>query len=253
MARTISMMQPYLFPYLGYFQLIAASDAFVLGDDLQYVKRSWMNRNRILTQEQANLITFPLRRGGHLDAINERWLCDQFEQEAAQLIKVIERSYAKAPYRLDALDLLRSILGSSERNLARFAELSIRSLCAYMRIDTPIYVQSQLANTQDMDKQDRVIFLTQRLEGRRYLNLIGGISLYCPAYLASHDIELRFLSMNDLTYPQGKHAFVPSLSIIDVLMFNSRDEVKRLLECYTEIESPLLFESSASGQPQLSL
>ena len=85
MHRTVSMMQPYLFPYLGYFQLIATSDAFVLGDDLQYVKGSWINRNRVLCDGQPKLISFPLKKASHLGTIRERWLCDEFDKEAAAL------------------------------------------------------------------------------------------------------------------------------------------------------------------------
>lgn len=110
MLRTVSMMQPYLFPYLGYFQLIALSDVFVLGDDLQYVKGSWMNRNRVLVNGQPKLITFPLRKGHQTEQIRERWLCDDFDREAEALMKMLERCYAKAPQRDTVLPLIRSIL-----------------------------------------------------------------------------------------------------------------------------------------------
>src|SRR5476651_2035291 len=98
MARTIAMMQPYLFPYLGYFQLIAAADVFVLGDDLQYIRSGWVNRNRILHNGQAKLITFPLKRDRHDMPINQRQLADNFDEEAERLINVISQCYRKAPY-----------------------------------------------------------------------------------------------------------------------------------------------------------
>lgn len=236
MSRTVAMMQPYLFPYLGYFQLINASDTFVLGDDLQYVKGSWINRNRVLVNGQPKLITFALKKGNQRDLIMQRWLCDDFEREAATLLKTFERSYAKAPHHADVMPLLREILGNPERNLARFTEHSIRRICAYLGIDTPIVNGSHLGDTQGMDKQQRVIEQAQLLGAQRYINLIGGMELYCPALFRAHDLQLRFLRMDDLTYPQLKHPFVPSLSIIDVLMFNSPADVQGMLGRFSLLE-----------------
>jgi hypothetical protein len=247
MLKTISMMQPYLFPYLGYFQLIEASDAFVLVDDLQFVKGSWMNRNRVLTHDgQPKLITFPLRKGSRRAAINERWLSDTFDEEAKALLIMLEHSYKKAPYRAEVLALLTSIFANPDRNLARFTENSIRALCRYMKIDTPIHILSELADTRQMDKQDRIIKVAQQLGGTRYLNSIGGVPLYCPDYFASHDLQLRFIKMDEVTYPQLTSEFVPSLSIIDVLMFNSIDAVKELLTRYTLVEGIAHLDSSST-------
>ncbi len=236
MLRTVSMMQPYLFPYLGYFQLIALSDVFVLGDDLQYVKGSWMNRNRVLVDGQPKLITFPLRKGHQTEQIRERWLCDDFVREAEALMKMLERCYAKAPQRDTVLPLVRSILAYPERNLALFTENALRRICAYMDIRTPIYRGSSLGLPAKMDMQDRVIQIVHRMDGELYLNPIGGIELYCPARFRADGLLLRFLRMDDLTYPQFKHPFVPSLSIIDVLMFNSREQLKDLLLRFSVVE-----------------
>ena len=187
MLRTVSMMQPYLFPYLGYFQLIALSDVFVLGDDLQFVRGSWMNRNRILVNGQPKLISFPLKKGHQTERINQRWLCDDFDKEAAGLMLTLERCYAKAPQRDAVLPLIRGILQCPERNLALFTENSLRCLCAYLGIRTPIYRGSSLGLPAKMDMQDRVIQITHRMDGELYLNPIGGMELYCPARFRAED------------------------------------------------------------------
>nr|WP_272890770.1 WbqC family protein [Stutzerimonas sp. S1] len=230
-------MQPYLFPYLGYFQLINVSDVFVLGDDLQYEKGSWMNRNRVLVNGQPKLITFPLKKGHLGERINQRWLSDDFEREAEALLKMLERCYAKAPQHASVMPLLRSILEYPERNLALFTEHSLRRLCQYIGITTPIFRGSDLCLPPVMDKQDRVIQIARRMDGELYLNPIGGIDLYCPARFRAEGLLLRFLRMDDeLTYPQLKHAFVPSLSIIDVLMFNDQEAIKDMLGRFSVIE-----------------
>ncbi|TCD21427.1 hypothetical protein E0D86_12515 [Pseudomonas sp. IC_126] len=236
MLRTAAMMQPYLFPYLGYFQLIAHSDAFVLGDDLQYVKASWINRNRVLVNGQPKLITFPLRKGGQFDPINQRWLCEAFPQEAQKLLKTLEFAYARAPYHDEVIALIREILTHPERNLARFIEHSIRCICAYLQITTPIHIGSEMGLPARMDKQERVIGLTKKLDAERYINPIGGMALYCPALFRAYGLSLRFLRMDDLSYPQFGQPFVPALSIIDVLMFNSQSDVQGLLKRFSLVE-----------------
>lgn len=245
MLRTVSMMQPYLFPYLGYFQLIARSDAFVLGDDLQYVKSSWINRNRVLANGQPKLITFPLRKANQFAPINQRWLCDEYAHEAQKLLKTLELGYARAPYKTETIALVREILAHPERNLARFIENSIRRICAHLQIVTPIRIGSELGLPARMDKQERVVTIAHKMNAELYINPIGGTELYCPAYFRSHGLALRFLKMDDLSYPQFNHPFVPSLSIIDVLMFNSRNEAQALLKRFSLVEG---IEQSATLQ-----
>ncbi|WP_417778960.1 WbqC family protein [Stutzerimonas xanthomarina] len=236
MLRTISMMQPYLFPYLGYFQLIARSDVFVLGDDLQYVKGSWINRNRVLANGQPKLITFPLRKANQFFPINQRWLCDEFELEAQKLLKTLELVYSRAPHKAEVMTLVRQILAHPERNLARFIENSIRRICAYLQIATPIRIGSEMGLPARMDKQERVVTIAHKMNAELYVNPIGGTALYCPAYFRSNGLVLRFLQMDDLSYPQFNQPFVPSLSIIDVLMFNSRSEAQALLKRFSLVE-----------------
>lgn len=240
MLRTAAMMQPYLFPYLGYFQLIACSDAFVLGDDLQYVKGSWINRNRILVNGQPKLVTFSLRNDDPYLSINQRWLSDDFEPNAARLLKTLEYSYARAPFKDETLQLVSQILASPERNLARFAEQSIRALCSHLEIATPIRLGSEMGLPAQMDKQERVVRLAHKLGAEQYINPIGGTALYCPAYFRANGLVLRFLRMDELSYPQLGQPFVPSLSIIDVLMFNGRIGTRALLDRFSLVE----------GQPQ---
>ncbi len=236
MLRTVSMMQPYLFPYLGYFQLIARSDVFVLGDDLQYVKGSWINRNRVLAHGQPKLITFPLRKASQFTAINQRWLCDEFPQETQKLLKTLEYVYARAPYKDEVMTLVRQILAHPERNLARFIENSIRRICAYLQIATPIRIGSEMGLPARMDKQERIITIASKTKAELYINPIGGTALYSPAFFRAHGLALRFLRMDDLSYAQLNHPFVPSLSIIDVLMFNSRSEAQALLKRFSLVE-----------------
>ncbi|GAB3544333.1 WbqC family protein [Noviherbaspirillum agri] len=238
MGKKIGMMQPYLFPYLGYFQLIAAVDVFVLGDDLQYVKESWINRNRILMNGKDKLITFPLKKGAHLSKINERALSDDYQSEMQRLLRVLYAAYAKAPYYKKVNPLLEEIFMHRETNLAKYAENSIRKLCAYMSIATPILIASDLEINDVSDKQDRVIRTAKKLDGQTYINFVGGMQLYDFDRFEAHGMELKFHKIGDVSYPQFRNEFVPLLSIIDVLMFNDIHEVRKKLNCYSLLGRP---------------
>jgi hypothetical protein len=233
MVRTIAMMQPYLFPYLGYFQLIAAADVFVLGDDLQYIRSGWVNRNRILCNGEAKLITFPLKRDRYELPINQRQLSDSFDDEANRLLNIIKQSYAKAPYFAQVMPLLERLLRFPTRHLASYIEHSIREMCGYLHIDTPILRGSDLDIGTPTDKQDRVLKIVQAFSCDRCLNPIGGIELYDSDYFADNGIALRFFKMDSIAYRQFKGEFIANLSIIDVLMFNCVEQVQELLQYYS--------------------
>jgi hypothetical protein len=245
MSKNIGLMQPYLFPYLGYFQLINAVDEFVLGDDLQYEKESWINRNRILVNGRDMLITFPLKKDSHLARINQRVFADNFDSEIERMLKIIGNVYSNAPVFAEFYPVLEKILRYPERRLATYAENSIRSLCDYIGIDTPIRLASEFALPPYMDKQDRVVQSVRMLGGDVYINPIGGTSLYDPTYFSTHGLSLKFHRMGDISYQQFGKPFVPGLSIIDVLMFNRNEKIKELLHCYSlDVPSPVIPFSS---------
>lgn len=187
----------------------------------------------MLANGLPKLVTFALKKGHQTDQIDQRWLCDDFDRQARDLLIMLERSYAKAPHRDEALALVTRILQTPERNLARFTEHSIRSLCAYLRIDTPIHRTSELGLEPGLEMQERVIQIVEKMNGELYINPIGGMELYCPARFSERGLQLRFLQMNEFSYPQFKQPFVPALSIIDVLMFNSREEVRDMLDRFS--------------------
>ncbi|HZW12286.1 MAG TPA: WbqC family protein [Noviherbaspirillum sp.] len=235
--KKIGMMQPYLFPYLGYFQLMSAVDVFVLGDDLQYVKESWINRNRILMNGTDKLITFPLKKGKYLSRINERVLSDDFSAEADKLLRVIFNAYARAPQYKKVIPFLEALFKYPEKSLAKYAEHSIRRIAEYLGIKTEIVIASDLCIGEVVDKQDRVIKTAKKLNGEVYINLIGGVDLYDFDLFEEHGLKLVFHRINDISYPQFGNEFVPLLSIIDVLMFNEMSEVQRKLNCYSLLDS----------------
>ncbi|RJG05828.1 hypothetical protein D3870_07170 [Noviherbaspirillum cavernae] len=233
MVKKIGIMQPYLFPYLGYFQLIDAVDVFVLSDDLQYIRQGWINRNRILVQGQAKYIHIPIKHDSYLLNINERVFPDNHRSTIRTLLKTIATAYGRAPFFKDVFPMVESVMRSPERNLARYVENSIRTVCTYLQISTPILISSELGLKSDLRGQQRVIETVKSLKGDVYINPIGGVELYNFDDFKGQGIALQFHRMCDMQSRRPGDDFEPYLSIIDMLMFNSISDMRKRLSHYS--------------------
>ncbi|WP_341959012.1 WbqC family protein [Pseudomonas sp. RC10] len=251
MARTIAVMQPYLFPYLGYFQLIAAADVFVLGDDLHYVRSGWVNRNRILHGDEARLISFPLKKDRFLLQINQRQLCEGFNEEAERLIRLITESYEHAPYFAQVMPLIERLIRFPQQNIALYAENALREMCAYLHIVTPIMRSSDLILGSPADKQERIIRIAHTFEATTFITPEGGSVVYDRDHFARNRLLVRFFRMGTVEYPQFGQPFVANLSIIDVLMFNCVEQVQHMLTQYQLDKHPPAADPGLLARPTL--
>lgn len=226
-------MQPYFFPYIGYFQLIAASDVFVIHDDVQYIKSGWVNRNKISNNGKISWITFPVLKASHQCRINERFY--QGDQRIRErLLRGIKTPYRNAPRFREIYPLLLDIMNFAETNVAAFNSNLIRKISHYLGIRTRFVTASQLAKDDGLKGQDRVIEICRRLEATHYLNPIGGRTLYDAERFSRADLKLRFLEPHGLR--EADPVSNPPLSIIDSLMRSSEGEIAAALKEYRLIE-----------------
>ena len=228
----VGIMQPYLFPYIGYFQLINAVHKFVIHDDVQYIKGGWINRNRIQINDKEHLFTFSLKKDSSLKNINTRFFSGQFIKERENFLRKVKNSYKKTPFFSEIYDLLREIFNHQDLNLSSFIINSQKNICNYLNIKTPIYISSQLEKNNKLKSHHRVINICKTLNGDIYINPIGGMSLYSKEVFKKHNINLFFLKTKDIKYEFKKKFFIPNLSIIDVMMYNSKKAVKKMLDFY---------------------
>ena len=229
----VSIMQPYLFPYLGYFQLIHAVDIFVIYDDVQYIHHGWINRNKLLFDNKDHFFTFTVKKDSSKKLINQRFYSHElFETLKNNFLKRIKCTYKKAPYFSETYDLLSEILNYSNLNVAVFNSNSLKILCKSMRVETKFIMSSNLNKNNNLIGQERGFEILKLLGSQYEINAIGGLDLYSPDVYLQHGVTLKFIKMNDIKYPQFGNEFIPSLSIIDVLMFNSKDKIKGLLDEY---------------------
>lgn len=228
--KTICIMQPYIFPYIGYFQLFEVCDIFVSYDDVQYMKGGWINRNRVLYHDSPKYITFPVNKAPLNTAIDHCFFHENIGKEKKKILSTLRQVYSNAPFFQSVYTRLEDIVKVNENNVARFAENSLKRILDYMGISVQIRRSSHLSFDKSLKGQDRVIEIVKELGGDRYVNPIGGQDLYSPAEFAANNIDLRFLNCKAKPYKQFSNEFAPNLSIIDVLMFNSIEQIRLMLK-----------------------
>lgn len=225
----IAIMQPYLFPYLSYFQLMQAVDLFVVYDDVNYINRGWINRNNILLQGQKFLFTLHLNGASCFKKINEINIGDNRDK----LVKTFSHAYARAPYYKDVLPLIESVFYNQSNNLADFVTNSLVRINEYLEINTKMVRSSNLENANHGKGQERIIHLCKLLNANMYINPIGGKKLYDPELIEKNNLSISFLKSEATQYTQFKNEFIHDLSILDTLMFNSKAQVRTMLNQYT--------------------
>jgi hypothetical protein len=224
----IAIMQPYFLPYLGYFQLISAVDSFVVYDTIQYTKKGWINRNQMLRNGAAVMVSLPVKKGSDYLDVVDRKLADDFDPKALQ--NQIAGAYRMAPYFSSTMPLIESILQYRSANLFDFLFHSLRQCCEHLNIATPLMRSSAVEKGPSLLKgQDRVIDICRRLSGDVYINPPGGRALYAAKDFKAERLALQFIRPRLRSYPQIGAGFVPSLSILDVMMFNRPDHINGTL------------------------
>jgi len=224
----VGIIQPYFLPYIGYFQLIASVDKFVIYDNIKYTKKGWINRNRMLQNGTDKVFSIPLSKASDRLDIVEREISPDFNRQ--KLLSQFRGCYLKAPYFDDVWPLIESIVSFRDDNLFRYIQNSILLMCDYLDIDTEIIVSSSVEADHDLLSQDRVLSICGALNANTYVNPRGGVELYSADEFASKDLELKFIKTNTIEYMQFGDSFVPSLSVLDVLCFNSFQEVRAIIE-----------------------
>jgi len=224
-------MQPYLFPYIGYFQLINASDKFLIADNVQYINKGWIARNRLLIEGKPGYFIFSVERASH-EALINTCVWSKMDYDKKKFFKKVTHVYGKAPFFKDVFSVLENIFDSDEKNISIFIQNSLNQLCEYMKINTPVSFASEFIDCKELEKSDRIIEECQSVGVDHFINPIGGIELYSKEYFAEKGIKLNFLKTREIFYDQFGSPFVPDLSIIDVMMFNSKEEIQKLLAEY---------------------
>jgi hypothetical protein len=229
----LGVMQPYFLPYIGYFQLLASVDQFIVYDNIKYTKKGWINRNRMLLNGEDALFSLPLKNGSDSLDVVERELAAEFDRN--KLLNQFKGAYGRAPQFELIYPVLERIVQHEEANLFRYIHFSIAQLCEHLGISTEIRISSDVLINHELKGQDKVLAFCKAVNADTYINTIGGIELYAKREFRTQGIDLQFIKARPFEYAQLGGAFVPWLSIVDVMMFNPLDVVRECIATNYEL------------------
>lgn len=230
--KKVAIMQPYFLPYIGYWQLMHSVGEFVIYDNIEYTKKGWFNRNRILEVDHDRLFTIPIKKDSDYLNVNQRFVSAEGRADISRTLRIIQNNYRKAPQFEPVYALAQDCFNFSEDNLFEYIAHSVRQVAAYVGIDTKLIVSSTIDIDHSLKAEQKVLAICEALQATTYHNSIGGRELYDKQMFQSHGIDLRFVESREVPYQQFGHPFVPWLSILDVLMFNDVSTVRQMLDEY---------------------
>ena len=230
----LAIMQPYLFPYIGYFQLINVVDRFISLDDVKYINRGWINRNRIRVNGEEFLFSLPLSHASQNKCINEIQISGDYVKWRGKFLLTLERTYANASFFKNGIRLINQILDCPVRSLSEFVLNSIKEICRYLEIRTEFIDSSEIFGNKHLKGEERIVTLCKLNQANIYFNLPGGRKLYSMERFDKEGIALKFLEPVLNPYTQGGNDFIPGLSIIDVLTWNGIEQIKIMLQSANE-------------------
>jgi hypothetical protein len=219
----VGIMQPYFLPYVGYFQLISAVDAFIIYDNIKYTKKGWINRNRMLCNGSDAIFSLPLRGASDSLNVSQRELASDFDPK--KLLQQFKGAYATAPQFDKTYPVLERIMQYGDANLFKFVHHSVVRMCEHLGIQTEIRISSRIDIDHGLRGQEKVLALCKATGANTYINPIGGVELYSRNDFRTHGIDLKFVKTRPFEYAQFGSEFVPWLSIVDALMFNPMSAV----------------------------
>ncbi|MFT5635030.1 MAG: hypothetical protein ACI89T_000461 [Cognaticolwellia sp.] len=229
-------MQPYIFPYLGYYQLIHHTDKWVVFDDIQFSSKSWVNRNRILHPEQNKAwqyFTIPIKKHSLSTKINELDINYQLAWKE-QILGKLSHYKNRAPFYRQTINLINEVFDTSPCKLNNLLVNALKITCNYLDIDFNYQLFSELNFDESVISSpgDWALHISKKLNASEYINPPGGYSIFSEQSFLNKNIKLSFLTSDLPDYNQNRKPSIPALSIIDVMMWNSVTDIKNMLKQY---------------------
>lgn len=231
----IAVMQPYLFPYLGYFHLIDSVDAFVFYDDVNFIKGGWIHRNKIMARSGEFMFTVPLKKASSFNPINQTMINDSlYTAWRSKFFKSLKQAYGNAPHYEKIIALIESVFSDeTPENVGVLAANSVKAVASYLGLQKQWYFSGDIFHDSiNLKRAERLVAISRSLDAKVYVNASGGRALYSKDDFGAHGIDLKFINSNSIVYSRNGQETHAVLSIIDVLMYQEREQVKRMMKNY---------------------
>ena len=224
----VAVHQPNYLPWLGFFQKMGLCDAFVLLDNVQYPRREFCNRTRVKSSQGAVWLTIPVIRGNVNQQIGEVKLFEP-KRNLAQQSKRLHHYYGQAPYYRLLATYLESVFAEDWAELLPLNVALIKALADILGINTPLLLASGLGESSGV-KSERIIAICQQLGADAYLSGQGGRAYNDPKAFAAAGLKLVYQNFTPPVYPQGGEAFIPGLSVLDLIAYTGLASRRYLAE-----------------------
>ena len=222
----IAVMQPYFFPYIGYYQMASSVDNFVFLDDANMIKKGFINKNRILLNNEIYNFSIPLIKCSQNRKINEHLLAESPDG----FLEKIFHAYRKSLNFKSGISIIEQCFADSQQQISKLCIASISSVFSYIEEDFHYSISSSAPS--EKKSQDRIIEICKKQSAKTYWNLPGGKSLYSEKDFEKEKIDLKFFDPVITPYsqtPKNKE-FISHLSIIDVIMNNNKDQIIKMIK-----------------------
>ncbi|PCF96490.1 WbqC family protein [Vreelandella nigrificans] len=235
--KKIAIMQPYFFPYLGYFQLIAASDFFIFLDDVQYIKRGWINKNKINTKHGEVFFTIPIKKASLENKINET-LCTDLLIWKKKFFKTLEINYSSKKHDMNFLYFLKENLIPQTQIEPTISDISIHSIelvLRYLDIEFNYEKSSNIDKDSEKKGTERIISIVKKNQGTKYINLPGGKDIYKKSLFKHNGLGLNFIDPSAAKTTTSNE--IKNASIIDTIMLFGKEKPRELILNYSLTEA----------------
>lgn len=231
--RKVAIMQPYFFPYIGYFSLIKHTDEFMIFDSVQFIRHGWIERNRILKQGGGWLyVKVPLKKFDQKTFIQDVEI-DNSQDWKAKILAQLQVYKKVAPFYNQTKALVDDIFKDDYTNIVTLNKVIMEKICSYIGFHPNITVYSELdLEIEPPQAPDEwALNICKALSDvGEYWNQPGGASFFDKSKYDAANLDLKFIHVSLEQYDQKNEAFEPGLSILDVLMFNSPEKINEMLD-----------------------
>jgi hypothetical protein len=230
----LAIMQPYFFPYLGYFSLIEYADRFILFDPVQFIRHGWIERNRILKPGEGwQYINVPLEKYSRSTLIKEIRIKNTTDWQT-RILRQIEHYKKRAPFYNDVKELMQYSFAAPATSIVHLNHRCLGAVADYIGIPyhADIFSEMNLEIGDVTHSGEWALRISQAMGASEYINPPGGREIFKPEQFKSAGIKLKFLASNLPEYSQRRPVFENGLSIIDVMMFNSPEDTLALVKEY---------------------
>ncbi len=242
-------MQPYTFPYIGYFQLINYVDKWVVFDDTQYISKGWVNRNRILhpdSKKEWQYFTIPVKKHSRKSKIQDIEINTELNWKD-ELLGKLSHYKKKAPFYMETVDFLGDCISTNDYKLSEWTVHTLKSTCDYLDLSFDYSIFSKMdINTENIEHAGEwALRISDAIGVDEYVNPPSGYRIFKENEFLEKNIKLRFLKPNLTPYIQRRSSFTAGLSIIDVLICNDKNQIREML-----MEHEILTYSELIGEEE---